>query len=141
MLSLSATILKNSPLFLKWCLRTRGRQCPDVFYPCSNWCAVYSFECNEIYIIPRVSFPDVLFGKTFAECTQMLFENRDRNNPIILLGIRRQDRVIMNPKPDASEFGHQESRIEEEDALIAMGLSTPDLTVSFNFCSGIQCLV
>jgi len=92
----------------------------------------YSFEGNEIYIITRESFPDAFIGKTFAECAHLLYENRDHNNPVILLGIRRQDRVIMNPKPGADEFAAQECRIEEEDALIAMAFSAPNLRASFN---------
>jgi len=91
----------------------------------------YSFEGNEIYIITRERFPDAFIGKTFAECAHMLYANRDRNNPVILLGIRRQNQVIMNPKPSAGEFIDQECRIEEEDALIAMAFSSPDLNPCF----------
>ena len=87
----------------------------------------YTFEGNEIYIIPRESFPDAFVGKTFAECAQMLYQNRDDNNPVILLGIRRQDKVIMNPRKGTGRFGDAECRIEEEDALIAMAFSAPDL--------------
>ena len=91
----------------------------------------YSFEGNEIYIITRESFPDAFVGKTFSECAHMLYENRDPSNPVILLGIRRQDRVIMNPKPGSDEFAAQECHIEEDDALIAMAFSAPDLCASF----------
>jgi len=90
----------------------------------------YSFEGNEIYIVTRERFPDAFIGKTFAGCAHMLYENRDRNNPVILLGIRRQDRVIMNPKPSAREFIDQECRIEQEDALIVMAFFAPDLCAS-----------
>lgn len=96
----------------------------------------YSFEGNEIYIIPRASFPDAFIGKTFSECAHLLYQNRDANNPVILLGIRRQDRVIMNPKPGADEFAAQECRIEEEDALIAMAFSAPDLCTGFQASDG-----
>ena len=87
----------------------------------------YTFEGNEIYIIPRESFPDTFVGKTFAQCAQMLYENRDDNNPVILLGIRRQDKVIMNPRKGTGRFSDAEFRIEEEDALIAMAFSAPNL--------------
>lgn len=91
----------------------------------------YSFEGNEIYIITREFFPDAFVGKTFAECAQMLYENRDRNNPVILLGVRRQDKVIMNPRRGAGGFGEEECRIGEDDALIAMAFSAPNLKASF----------
>ena len=92
----------------------------------------YSFEGNEIYIIPRASFPDAFVGKTFAECAQILYGNRDDTNPVILLGIRRQDKVIMNPRKGSGSMDAQECRIEEEDALIAIAFSAPNLSAIFS---------
>jgi uncharacterized protein len=92
----------------------------------------YSFEGNEIYIISRESFPDSFVGKTFAECAQMLDSHRDHKNPAILLGIRRQDRVIMNPKRTAGGLGDAECRIADDDALIAMAFSAPNLRAIFD---------
>jgi len=91
----------------------------------------YSFEGNEIYIVAQDSFPDAFVGKTFAECAQMLYQNRNHNNPVILLGIRRQDRVILNPKGGGGAFADGECRIMADDALIAMAFSAPDLTKNF----------
>jgi hypothetical protein len=87
----------------------------------------YSFEGNEIYIIPQESYPDTFIGKTFAECGRILYANRDRTNPVILLGIRRKDQVIMNPRKGSMGMEDGEFRIEPEDALIAMAFSAPDL--------------
>jgi len=92
----------------------------------------YSFEGNEIYIIQRDSFPDAFVGKTFAECAQMLYAHRDDKNPVILLGVRRQDSVLMNPRKTADGLANGELRIEEEDALIAMAFSAPDLRTVFD---------
>mgnify|MGYP001260906709 CR=1 FL=1 len=90
----------------------------------------YTFEGNEIYIIPKESYPDSFVGKTFAECAQTLYAHRDRTNPVILLGIRRQDQVIMNPKTSPTGTSDGECRIEEGDALIAMAFSAPHLRAS-----------
>jgi voltage-gated potassium channel len=92
----------------------------------------YSFEGNEIYIIPRSAFPDSFVGKTFAECAQMLYAHRDHTNPVILLGIRRQGKVIINPRQGARASESPEYRIEEDDALIAMAFSAPNLSAGFN---------
>lgn len=92
----------------------------------------YSFEGNEIYVIQRESFPDSFVGKTFAECAQMLDSHRDHKNPVILLGIRRQDKVIMNPRKTVGGLGDGEVRVEEEDALVAMAFFAPDLRADFD---------
>ncbi len=92
----------------------------------------YSFEGNEIYIIPPESFPDLFVGKTFSECARLIDEHRDSKNPVILLGIRRQGRVIMNPRRNAGASGREEFTIEKGDALIAMAFSAPDLKAVFN---------
>lgn len=91
----------------------------------------YTFEGNEIYIVTRDHFPDAFVGKTFTECAQMLYEKRDKKDPVVLLGIRRDDRVIMNPREHAGGFGAEESIVGEDDALIAMAFSAPDLRKGF----------
>ena len=88
----------------------------------------YSFEGNEIYIVTRDAFPDEFVGKTFGECAQMLYQKRDTMNPVVLLGIRRQEQVILNPRSGKGGLDDRECRIEEDDALIAMAFSAPDLT-------------
>ncbi len=91
----------------------------------------YSFEGNEIYVIPPESYPDDLIGRTFAECARMLYEYSDDNNPVILLGIRRDDQVIMNPRKHRNSVDGDICRIEEGDALIAMAFCAPNLKTSF----------
>ena len=91
----------------------------------------YTFEGNEIYIVTRDHFPDAFVDKTFTECAQMLYEKRDKKDPVVLLGIRRGDRVIMNPREHAGGFGAEECIVGEDDALIAMAFSAPDLRKGF----------
>lgn len=88
----------------------------------------YTFEGNELYIIPRERFPDSFIGKTFSECAQIIDGNRDDINPVILLGIRRHDQVIMNPRKTGKGSTGEDYRILEDDALIAMAFSPPNLT-------------
>jgi hypothetical protein len=88
----------------------------------------YTFEGNELYIIPRERFPDSFVGKTFSECAQIIDGKRDDINPVILLGIRRKDQVIMNPRKTGKGSTGKDYLIEEDDALIAMAFSPPNLT-------------
>jgi len=92
----------------------------------------YSFEGNEIYIVTRDHYPDEFVGKTFTQCAQVLYEKRDKKNPVVLLGIRRGDKVIMNPREHAGGFGNEECIVGQEDALIAMAFSAPDLKAGFD---------
>lgn len=92
----------------------------------------YSFEGNEIYIIPPDSFPESFVGKTFSQCAQLIYEHRDAKNPVILLGIRRLGKVVMNPKSYGSGPNREEFKIEADDALIAMAFCAPDLKAVFN---------
>jgi voltage-gated potassium channel len=90
----------------------------------------YSFEGNEIYIITRDSYPDEFIGKTFAQCAQMLYQHRDDNNPVVLLGVRRHDQVLLNPRPGKGGL-EGECIIQEDDALIAMAFTAPNIRTVF----------
>ncbi|MCK4998450.1 MAG: TAXI family TRAP transporter solute-binding subunit [Anaerohalosphaera sp.] len=92
----------------------------------------YSFEGNEIYIITHDAFPDIFIGKTFSQCAQMLYEKRDTRNPVVLLGIRRHDEVILNPRASRDRFENGDCTIQEDDALIAMAFSAPNLKTIFD---------
>lgn len=87
----------------------------------------YTLEGNELYIIPRERFPDTFIGKTFVECAQMIYANRDDVNPVILLGLRRNNEVIMNPRKAGKGSRNEDYVIQEGDALIAMAFSPPNL--------------
>lgn len=90
----------------------------------------YSADTNEIYIVTPDKFPkEVFMGKTFCEAAEILNQNRDPQNPVILVGVRRKNgRVILNPKeawegPEGEKF----ERFEEGDALVVMAYDPPDL--------------
>lgn len=80
----------------------------------------YSDNTNEIYFIEqdKVSrHPNSLIKKSFGEVAQIL--NRDRKqNPIILLGIKRGDQIFLNPKRKKIPNG-----IEIGDKLIVLSYS------------------
>lgn len=81
----------------------------------------YSEETNEIYLVDDEKFPSSFQGKRFKELAQILNDRRNPKNPVILVGVKRGDRVILNPKED--EF----DRIKAGDSLIVMSFDQPDL--------------
>ncbi len=89
----------------------------------------YTKETNEIYMAGKDKLPKSIIGKTFQEAAEMLNKNRDADNPAILLGVRRGDKVILNPQenwkgPDNEKF----ERFEEDDSIILMAFDPPDLS-------------
>lgn len=58
-----------------------------------------SEETNEIYL---VNVPENYIGKNFSELGATIYMHRDDKNPIILIGVKSDERVFLNPKP--SEF-------------------------------------
>ena len=89
----------------------------------------YTLEGNEIYIVPEESYPDSFVGKTFAECQQILNLDRNPQNPAILLGIRRRDEVLMNPRRHTWETDDGGCLIEKGDGLIVLAYFAPNLKV------------
>ncbi len=87
----------------------------------------YTFEGNELYVVTRDALADVFIGKTFVECAQLLYQKRDERNPVILLGVRRQGKIIMNPRSDGKGQDQEDLRIRDDDALIVMAFSPPNL--------------
>ncbi|MCP4397737.1 MAG: potassium transporter [bacterium] len=81
----------------------------------------YSEETNEIYLLDDEKYPASFFGKTFQAVSALLNEDRRVKNPIILLGVKRQEQVMLNPKP--SDF----NVFQEGDSLIVMSFDPPDL--------------
>jgi voltage-gated potassium channel len=58
-----------------------------------------SEETNEIYMVP---VPDEYVGKRFSELGSQIFSTRDKRNPVIPIGVRSGNQVLLNPK--SSEF-------------------------------------
>jgi Trk K+ transport system NAD-binding subunit len=82
----------------------------------------YSKDTNEIYLVDCAHYPESLLGSSFEEVARILNEGRDPGNPTILLGIKRDDHPILNPR--AGEF----DTLRAGDALIVMAFDQPDLT-------------
>lgn len=89
----------------------------------------YGPETNELYMVEGDRFPHILVGKTFKEAVDVMNRNRSPDNPVILLGIRRGNEIILNPK---ESWSRPEEEIfetfQESDAVIVMAFSLPDLS-------------
>ena len=85
----------------------------------------YSADTNEIYIVGGDKFPRSFIGKTFDQCANILNANRISNNPVILLGLKRDGNVFLNPRetPKGDVIGE----IKEGDSLVVMSFQAPDL--------------
>lgn len=81
----------------------------------------YGGETNEIYIVESPRFSEKFIGKSFDKASDLLDKNRDPKNPSILLGVKRDEQIILNPQK--GEF----DEIKEGDALIVMAYDSPDL--------------
>ena len=56
-----------------------------------------SGETNEIYILP---IPEDFIGKSFSELGAAMFQNRDPQNPVILIGAVRDGGILVNPQAE-----------------------------------------
>jgi len=81
----------------------------------------YSKETNEVYLVDNDKYPQRFLGKHFQEVADILNNNRKPENPAILIGVKRDDRVILNPKKDEFDV------FKKGDSLIVMSFDQPDL--------------
>lgn len=81
----------------------------------------YSSDTNEIYMVDEGQYPAHFSGKTFHEIADILNHQKNAENPAILLGVKRHEQVILNPKP--GEF----DSIRPGDILIVVAFDPPDL--------------
>ena len=81
----------------------------------------YSSDTNEVYMVDEAHYPHFFFGKTFTEIADILNHQKHAENPSILLGVKREEQVILNPKPE--EFDH----FQPGDFLIVVAFDPPDL--------------
>jgi voltage-gated potassium channel len=81
----------------------------------------YSEETNEIYLVDDHKYPQRFLGKRFQEVAEILNTDRNPKNPIILLGVKRNERVLLNPKPEDFDT------FKAGDSLIVMSFDQPDL--------------
>ncbi len=80
----------------------------------------YSKETNEIYIVDDHHCPRKFWGKSFRELGRLLNDHAHPENPSILLGIKRNNQVILNPRED--EF----DKFHPGDHLIVVAFDPPD---------------
>jgi voltage-gated potassium channel len=81
----------------------------------------YSTDTNEIYLVNHEKYPQSFLGKSFQEVAEILNNHRNHKNPVILVGVKRGDRVILNPRE--GEF----DMFKNDDHLIIMSFDKPDL--------------
>ncbi len=77
-----------------------------------------SKSTNEFY---QIEIPKKFLKYTFTELGKYIYENRDSENPFLLVGINRDGDPIVNPKP------HEIIRIEEGDLGIVIAWKKPEL--------------
>lgn len=90
----------------------------------------YSDNTNELYIIPSGEVPRILHGKSFGELCAVFTKTRESSNPLILLGLVREGKVILNPRHDNLHSGQTTIKhVIESDGLVIMSYDKPDLSV------------
>lgn len=75
-----------------------------------------SEETNEIYLIP---IPKEYIGKRFSDLGANIFSSRDSRNPVIPIGVKSGDRVLLNPK--SSVFNN----FQKDDEVIVIAFEHP----------------
>ena len=84
----------------------------------------YSADSNELYIVGSDQIPPDLVGMTFDQCTNILSQRRDSNNPVVLLGFKRGEQIHLNPKDSRQNAA---MRLEKDDAIVVMAYRPPNL--------------
>lgn len=79
-----------------------------------------SGDTNEIYLLP---VPQSFVGKSFAELGAAILQNRDPNNPAILVGARTKDGIFVNPRDQ--EMG----TFESGDQVVIIAFERPERLV------------
>lgn len=80
-----------------------------------------SKETNEIYFVSSELYHRSVKGKSFKQVSEALNEARNADNPTILIGIKRDDDIKLNPKEKKFQT------ITDDDTLIVMAFEQPDL--------------
>ncbi len=82
----------------------------------------YSEETNEIYLVDAGDVPESFQGKNFQEVAALLNENRHADNPAVLIGVKRDNQVILNPRR------HEFQLFKPGDGLVILSFDRPDLS-------------
>ena len=88
----------------------------------------FSIDTCEFYPINNPTFLKAFEGKTFEEISQWFLDNRDAQNPLILIGIFREGKLILNPrKHRVSDKEIEFKSFREGDHLLVMGYDPPNI--------------
>ena len=79
-----------------------------------------SDDTNETYIVTE--YPDAFIGKSFQELSALINDNRSIETPYIIIGVKSNDTVILNPRNDSFD------KLRKGDALIVISFDQPDMT-------------
>lgn len=96
----------------------------------------YERSSNEFYVVPLSELPaeyrnDYVLGKTFREVAYQLLEVREKDSPIVLVGVKKDRTVILNPRRGEQLEWRRFERFSEEDSLILLSYEKPDLNRLF----------
>jgi hypothetical protein len=73
-------------------------------------------DANELYLVP---VPDGLLGKEFSVVSDLFVRRRDDRLSCLLLGIERDDEMILNP------IGDEAGPLQPKDQLILLSRVVP----------------
>ncbi|MFX0197674.1 MAG: NAD-binding protein [Candidatus Hodarchaeota archaeon] len=85
----------------------------------------YSETTNEIYLVEKHKYPDWFVNEHFTKVSEIINDNKDPENPAILLGVKREENdkteILLNPR-------EKDFTIKPDDVLIVMAYAQPDLS-------------
>lgn len=88
----------------------------------------YGSNKTSVYIINQERYSKDILGKSFGEIVDIINSNRDEDNPVILLGIRREGQVMLNPQSNVSKKSNKYFDVlKEGDSLAVIAQKHPDL--------------
>jgi voltage-gated potassium channel len=92
----------------------------------------FSKDSNEIYIVSYEEIPAGVWkiafdGKTFEQASKKIAELTPNENPYILIGVRRDDTCIVNPKKNGKDQVKFFDVFREKDSPIFLAYERPNL--------------
>ncbi|MCX5801819.1 MAG: TAXI family TRAP transporter solute-binding subunit [Candidatus Eisenbacteria bacterium] len=93
---------------------------------CYQQLLCYSDETCELYLVDDPNVSNSLDGKTFQEAAHHFIENRNPDNPTILIGFRRGDKIVLNPRESGTEKEYLRFRREDCPIFLSYRCPKPD---------------
>jgi hypothetical protein len=88
----------------------------------------YGTDKTSIYILNDDRYPEAFIGKSFGKIAEIINNDRDEKNPVILLGIRRNGKVMLNPQNNVGEKSNKYFDVlKKGDALAVIAQKYPNL--------------